>query len=270
MEYNAHELWCGKVYPSLNIKKRKERLIYTKKLIDLFQKNLGKIKDSIGGIQLKENRIVENRGTHISFPRFEFRIGEANINCRIRVNPCWFYPERGIIHYSKFFVILGSNYIQNSKSLKSFFFSLTEKAKFLQDKIKEIVDQIREEGLEKCDCEIFVKNVGVPISSENNIFSSKVMEVRMALEEEKFQEIIRDILCLHYNEEINNPLERLRESNIHWRIIRCNPQLIYGVEADKGNNIAKFTGFAGLDKNGEFEILHSLFKSRIIQIINIL
>lgn len=272
MVYGAEELWSGEVYPSLSIDK-KERNKKTEQLIKLFQKNLLKIKEVVAGKQEKKEAVTD-WGTHIAFPKLNIKENGAEINCRIRVNPCWSYPlNEEIEHTSKVFVILGSNsQVESGKPVRNFFVSLEEKAKKIQDEIKKIINEIVNKERNSI-YSIPIKNVGFPISKESELqrlFSRKSSEVNNILQkDEEAKNIIGDVLSIHSNRDISNPIEKLydEKTKIDWRVIRANPNLVYGIEANK--EVAKFTGFAGLpEEKVDYNVLHALFHAKVVQIIH--
>lgn len=273
IEYNAHELWMGEVYPPLTIEKE-ERHNKSQDLLRLCKEKLDKINHE--GEPLNEkNSFIKNWPTHISLPLLFFKIGEMVITCKIRFNPCWSYPERGNHkHHSKVFVILGSNNKCSSNNLSSQFKVLTDLAESLHGIIRqEILTQIHENEQLASEYKVIAKNVGIPLSDKNDMVdlfggSNDVEKLKRLLEDDRPKNLVRNILRLHNGKKVEgNIIDMLKSRDIYWRVIRCNPSLVYGMEI-QDNNVAKFTGFAGFVEKGTFEILHSLFKPIIIRIIN--
>ena len=127
IDYEAQEVWFGKIYRGKVIENEGERTKKRQKIVRLSNERLVDIEEAVQGefkqhnISSKMTREVVDVGTHIIFPplHFEktFNPTPISFECKIRINPC---PEREE-HYSKIWTVIGSNSRQSSEKIRRFF-----------------------------------------------------------------------------------------------------------------------------------------------------
>ncbi len=281
IEYEAQEVWFGRIYKGKTIGSEKERNEKRKNIVTISNDRLADIEVAVKG-KFEPHMILNKRvckvvdaGTHIVFPPlyFEktFNPSPIDFECKIRINPC---PEREE-HYSKIWTVIGSNSKQSSKKIRKFFNGyVTQPGEDTEEIIKEII--VRAEGdlsPEEIKYPITIKNIGSKkIDSNHPVFrlfeTDDVSEAKTILRNEDVRTITKDLLYLLGENDIEElTFERMQAMDIHWDQMKCfdssgEHRFVYGIKAE--DHTCQVAGFTNLS---EHKSMHDFFQPTVLEFI---
>lgn len=280
IDYEAQEVWFGKIYKGKAIEDESERAKKRQKIVRLSNERLVDIEEVLQGAFRQHNvsnemirEEVVDVGTHITFPPLYFKKifnpSPIDFECKIRINPC---PEREE-HYSKIWTIIGSNSRQSSEKMRRFFNGhVTQPGEATEAVIKEII--VKAEGdlsLDDIKYPITMKNVGSSsIDSSHPVFrlfeTNDENEAKSILKNEEVNAITKDLLFLLGETDIDElTFERMQGMNIHWDHMKYfdksgEHRFIYGIKAE--DHICQVAGFTNL---GDHKDMHDFFKPTVLE-----
>ncbi|MBI2129850.1 hypothetical protein HYU07_06460 [Candidatus Woesearchaeota archaeon] len=260
--YGMQKLWLCNVYGLDKQSKNVDVKETLKRIVGVCEKDKPKIERLVGG-NFEINNGVEDRGTHISYPKLRFNIGDEHYVCNVNINPS--ITQTAHWYKDKIWVNIESMLQQPIGNLREFFNKIKNYAEKIEETVKSSYFSAIGGYEFKHAYEITIRDAGIEMEKGSKLDELMKAEPDQSLgdilNDGHVQAVLRDLLSAHKNRIVHSTIDELRGSDIRWRTTQDSEghTLLSGIEITKDSlNVIGLANFLDEEELNNKRVFHIL------------